>query len=156
MNKNQKKEIRKKIERELVQALPKEDVEGKYDEADLPRLREAWQRSAQDIMCPVPLELPPMREVNHHIPLIDENKVEKYHLPRCPDALKPELLQKTNRYVEAGWWEMKTVSQAAPLLCIPKKSGKLRTVVDAHKQNDNAHKDITPFPDQDQIRMDVA
>jgi len=22
--------------------------------------------------------------------------------------------------------------------------------------NDNTHKDVTPFPDQDQIRMDVA
>ena len=36
------------------------------------------------------------------------------------------------------------------------KSGKLRTVVDARKWNDNTFKDVTPFPDQDQIRMDVA
>ena len=53
-------------------------------------------------------------------------------------------------------WEMKPVYQAAPLLCVPKKNGKLRTVVDARKRNDNTHKDVTPFPDQDQIRMDVA
>ena len=51
---------------------------------------------------------------------------------------------------------MKAVYQASPLLCIPKKSGKLRTVVDARKRNDNTYKDVTPFPDQDQIRMDVA
>ena len=51
---------------------------------------------------------------------------------------------------------MKAVFQAAPLLCVPKKSGKLRTVVDARKRNDNTFKDVTPFPDQDQIRMDVA
>jgi hypothetical protein len=51
---------------------------------------------------------------------------------------------------------MKAVYQAAPLLCVPKKSGKLRTVVDARKRNDNTFKDVTPFPDQDQIRMDVA
>ena len=56
---------------------------------------------------------------------------------------------------------MKAVYQASPLLCVPKKSGKLRTVVDARKRNDNTYKDMmykdmTPFPDQDQIRMDVA
>ena len=51
---------------------------------------------------------------------------------------------------------MKAVYQAAPLLCVPKKSGKLQTVVDAHKRNDNTFKDVTPFPDQDQIRMDVT
>ena len=51
---------------------------------------------------------------------------------------------------------MKPVYQAAPLLCMPKKNGKLRTVVDAWKRNDNTYKDVTPFPDQDQICMDVA
>lgn len=48
------------------------------------------------------------------------------------------------------------MSQAAPLLCIPKKTGQLRTVVDCRKRNENTVRDVTPFPDQDQIRMDVA
>ena len=51
---------------------------------------------------------------------------------------------------------MKAVYQAPPLLCVPKKNGRLRTVVDARKRNENTFKDVTPFPDQDQIRMDVA
>src|ERR1700730_14494274 len=51
---------------------------------------------------------------------------------------------------------MKAIYQAAPLLCVLKKSGKLQTVVNARKRNDNTFKDVTPFPDQDQIRMDVA
>ena len=51
---------------------------------------------------------------------------------------------------------MKPVYQAAPLLCMPKKNRKLWTVVDVQKRNDNTYKDVTPFPDQDQIRMDVA
>ena len=42
------------------------------------------------------------------------------------------------------------------MLCIPKKTGKLRTVIDCRKRNDNTVKDVTPFPDQDQIRMDIA
>jgi hypothetical protein len=42
------------------------------------------------------------------------------------------------------------------VLCVPKKNGKLRTVIDARKQNENTEKDVMPFPDQEQIRMDVA
>lgn len=123
---------------------------------DIPRLKEQWIEKYSDILGPIPLELPPLREVNHHIPLINEDMRYNFHLPRCPEALETELREKTNRYLSAGWWEMKAVSQAAPLLCVPKKSGKLRTVVDGRKRNDNTYKDVTPFPDQDQIRMDVA
>ncbi len=54
------------------------------------------------------------------------------------------------------WWKMANVRQAAPLFCVAKKNGKLQTVVDAHQQNDNTIKDVTPLPDQDQIRMDVV
>jgi hypothetical protein len=80
----------------------------------------------------------------------------KYHLPRCPDALKTQLSDKIQRYTNAGWWEETNVPQAAPMLCMPKKSGKLRTVIDGRKQNDNTVKDVTPFPDQEEIRNDVA
>jgi hypothetical protein len=127
-----------------------------YTPTDIPQLRENWFEEYADLLGPIPLVLPPFREVNHHIPLIDDNIRYNYHLPRCPEALEEELRQKIDRYTTAGWWEMKAVYQASPLLCVPKKSGKLRTVVDARKRNDNTHKDVTPFPDQDQIRMDVA
>ena len=127
----------------------------RYSPADIPRLREHWFEEYSDLLGPIPLELPLFREVNHHIPLIDENLRYNYHLPHCPEALEQELRQKIDRYTTAGWWEVKAVYQASPLLCVP-KSGKLRTVVDARKRNDNTFKDVTPFPDQDQIRMDVA
>jgi len=48
------------------------------------------------------------------------------------------------------------VKQAAPLLCIPKKDGKLQTVVDTRQWNNNTIKDITPLPDQEIIQEDVA
>ena len=124
--------------------------------ADIQRLRDRWFAEYADILNGVPSVLPPLREINHRIPLIDENKRYHYHLPRCPDAMKPQLMEKLRTYVDAGWWIPKAVPQAAPLLCIPKKSGKLRTVVDCRQRNDNTVKDVTPFPDQDQIRMDVA
>ena len=101
-------------------------------------------------------KLPPLHEVNHRIPLVDEGKQYSYHLPCCPDSLKPQLAEKIQLYVSAKWWIMASVPQAAPMLCIPKKTGKLRTMIDCRKHNDNMVKDVTPFPDQDQIRMDVA
>ena len=49
-----------------------------------------------------------------------------------------------------------TARQVVPMLCIPKKNGKLRTVFDLREQNDNTVKDVTLFLDQDNIRHDVA
>jgi hypothetical protein len=53
----------------------------------IPELIEYWKTLYSDLFGDVPLELPPFRKVNHHIPLIDPNKKIRYHLPRCPDAL---------------------------------------------------------------------
>jgi hypothetical protein len=123
---------------------------------DIPRLKEQWYSRYKHRLGGVVPKLPPLREVNHRIPIIDERKLYAYHLPRCPDALKQQLTDKIRQYTDAGWWILKSVPQAAPMLCIPKKTGKLRTVIDCRKRNDNTVKDVTPFPDQDQIRMDVA
>jgi hypothetical protein len=123
---------------------------------DLQKLREQWFTKYAHIMGGVPDELPPLREINHRIPIIDKDKRYTYRMPRCPEAMRPQLLEKLRKYTDAGWWTPKAVPQAAPLLCIPKKSGKIRTVVDCRQRNDNTEKDVTPFPDQDQIRMDVA
>ncbi|KAJ6622483.1 hypothetical protein B0H10DRAFT_2014028 [Mycena sp. CBHHK59/15] len=53
-------------------------------------------------MGPIPLRLPPLREINHQINLIDEEALYNYHMPRCPDALRPQLREKINCYVRAG------------------------------------------------------
>jgi Reverse transcriptase (RNA-dependent DNA polymerase) len=42
------------------------------------------------------------------------------------------------------------------MLCVPKKNGMLHTVFDLREQNENMVKDVTPFPDQDIIRNDIA
>ena len=76
---------------------------------------------------------------------------------KCPDALKEELAKKISWYTSAaGWWVPATVKQAVPMLCILKKNGKLRTGFDLHMQNENTEKDVSPFPDQDTIRHDIA
>ncbi|KAG6898702.1 hypothetical protein C0995_008732 [Termitomyces sp. Mi166 len=110
-----------------------------------------WQQEFADIINGTKEELPPWREVNHEINLIDEGKQYKYHLPRCPRALQEQLREKTNRYLNAKWWEPRAATQAASLLCIPKKDGTLRTALDVQQRNDNTIKDVTPLPDQEVI-----
>ncbi|KAG6858984.1 hypothetical protein C0995_012448, partial [Termitomyces sp. Mi166 len=96
----------------------------------------ALQQEFVDIINGTKEELPPWREVNHEINLIDEGKQYKY--------------------LNAKWWEPQAATQAAPLLCIPKKDGTLWTALDARQRNDNTIKDVTPLPDQEVIHEDVA
>ncbi len=126
------------------------------DEKRIEKIRAQLISEYDDLLQPVPPKLPPFRVVNHTIPLIDEHKRYVYRLPKCPEALKAKLIEKIERYTAAGWWMPAQVDQAAPLMCIYKKDGGLRTVVDLRLRNENTVKDVTPFPDQDQIRHDVA
>ncbi|KIK50191.1 hypothetical protein GYMLUDRAFT_143110, partial [Collybiopsis luxurians FD-317 M1] len=84
-------------------------------------MRQAEQNSMiQDILSGVPETLPPLREINHRIQLINESKRYNYYMPHCPDSLKVQLSEKLERYSQAQWWISTTVPQAAPMLCIPK------------------------------------
>ncbi|KAJ3837080.1 hypothetical protein F5878DRAFT_643066, partial [Lentinula raphanica] len=74
--------------------------QGPYTEEDIPRLREKWIESCKDIMSGVPERMPPFREVNHTIPLIDEKKKYRYYLPRCPDSLRGQLAEKIAKKTE--------------------------------------------------------
>ncbi|KAJ3906070.1 hypothetical protein F5879DRAFT_947883 [Lentinula edodes] len=76
-------------------------------------------------MSGVPEEMPPYREVNHTIPLINPQARYRVYTPRCPDSLRAQLTEKTNRYIRAGWWKPMTVQQASPMLCLAKKDGTL-------------------------------
>jgi hypothetical protein len=74
-------------------------------EDDYPRLHQQWKDKYTDILGGTKEELPPWREVNHEIHLIDKNKRYTYHLPWCPHSLREEFHEKIKRYVNAGWWE---------------------------------------------------
>ena len=123
---------------------------------DYPSLRAQWMDWITDLVSGVPPKVPPFHQINHEINLVDPDKRINYRLPKCPDALKEELAEKISRYTSAGWWVPAMVCQAIPMLCVLKKNGKLQTVFDLHQQNDNTEKDVSPFPDQDTIRHDVA
>jgi hypothetical protein len=148
-----RKKTSKSSKQHLAAIKTKEKI---LTENDIPQLWNQWFQEYKHRLRGMVKRLPPLREVNHQIPLIDEGKHYTYHLPLCIDALKQQLSDKIRLYTDAGWWVMKSIPQAALMLCIPKKSGKLRTVINCCKRNNNMVKDVTPFPDQDQIHMDVA
>ncbi|KAE8245561.1 hypothetical protein A4X06_0g5596 [Tilletia controversa] len=120
------------------------------------RLRETWMETTKDLWGPRPLTLPPFREINHSIPLIKEDYKPFCRPAKCPEQYREAYLEKINTYTSAGWWQRASVPAAMPMMVIPKKDGRIRTVVDARQRNDNTVKDVTPFPDQDVIRRDVA
>jgi hypothetical protein len=99
--------------------------------------------------------LPPLRLINHEIPL-NPNLRTIHRAPKCPEPLHDKFRQKFNRYVKAGWWVHTTLPSSAPLLIVFKKSGAIRTVIDARQCNENTIPDITPLPDQEAVRNDVV
>ncbi|KAF8234900.1 hypothetical protein L208DRAFT_1053679, partial [Tricholoma matsutake] len=131
-------------------------AQGPLAKKDIPQLQEEWLEVCKDILQGVPERLPPMREINHQIPLVDEKKRYNYHLPKCPDSMQQPLTDNIERYCWAGWWRPARMEQAAPMLVVPKKNGDIHTMVNAKKRNDNTVKNVMPFPDQDLIRLDVA
>jgi hypothetical protein len=100
---------------------------------ELQGLHDAWAERCKDILSGTPPERPPLRAVNHSIPLIDEKMAYNYYLPRCADAFKGAFLEKMNCYIANGWWEPAAVPQAAPMMCTPKnkQDNRLRTVLDS-------------------------
>ena len=62
-----------------------------YTLEDTPQLQEEIAELFSDLLGPLPLELPPLHEVLHEIPLIDESKQLKHRLPKCSEAFRPEL-----------------------------------------------------------------
>ena len=68
---------------------------------DYPHLRQQWYDQYDDMLKGTKEMLPPWREVNHEIHLIDKSRRYNYHLPRCPNALCEQFHEKINRYVSA-------------------------------------------------------
>lgn len=103
---------------------------GPYMEDDIPHIRSRLFSLNVDVLSGVQEALSPLCKVNHKITLIDKKCKYHYYIPQCPDGLKTQLSDKLGRYTRAQWWVYDNASQAAPMLCIPKKNGTLRTIVD--------------------------
>lgn len=131
-------------------------------DGELDKLRDQLRKEAADLCVDAEkAELPPMREVNHSIPLMDENKIYSWRPSRCPDALREVWQKKKAAYLQNGRWRLATGTNASPLLILqkpPKPDGtvRIRTVVDKREQNANTHKLRTPLPDIELILRNVV
>jgi len=67
-----------------------------FSEEELNRVRKNWFNEFDDILQGTPEKLPPLREVNHEINLIDEEMKYKHHMPRCPASVRAETQEKLN------------------------------------------------------------
>lgn len=99
-------------------------------------------------------DLPPFRDINHTIPLIDPSKTYPWRPSRCPEAFRAQWVEKRDAYLRSGRWRITSAGNTVPMLLIPKprKNGQppeLRTVVDLRERNKNTHKLTSPLPDMD-------
>lgn len=131
-------------------------------EDNLEKLRGELKQYAQKLCLDTSkTPLPPLRDINHEIPLIDPSKQYHWRPSRCPEPLRHLWNAKRDAYIRSGRWIMKPVPNAVPMLLIPKtrKPGeppKLRTVVDLRERNRNTQKMSSPLPEIDGILRRVA
>ncbi|KZV79531.1 hypothetical protein EXIGLDRAFT_706862 [Exidia glandulosa HHB12029] len=89
--------------------------------------------------------LPPMRAINHEIPLKDETKTYPYRPSRCPEALRPQWIQKKLDYLNTGRWRYAAGGgSCCPLMIIPKPKSK------------EGEKVAAPLPDIEEILRNVV
>lgn len=88
---------------------------------ELENLRAELRRDAGDLCQDgAHTELPPLREVNHTIPLINNKLIFSWRPSKCPDALKPLWRAKLTAYLESKQWQMAAGTNTCPMLMIPK------------------------------------
>ncbi|KAJ8579502.1 hypothetical protein M405DRAFT_754427, partial [Rhizopogon salebrosus TDB-379] len=64
--------------------------------------------------------LPPLREINHTILLIDENQVYSWQQSRCLESLRPLWREKREDYIRTGCWEFYSGTNAVPMIMMKK------------------------------------
>ena len=150
------------IEGKAVRILESHAMEIKED-----RL-EAARQELREYAAPICKEasdspLPPLRAINHQIPLIDEHKIYSWRPSRCPDALRDAWNEKRDAYTKSGRWQMTTARNTSPMLLLTKpgtgKGGvppRLRVVCDLRERNANTRTLTSPLPDMESILRRIA
>ena len=104
-------------------------------------------------------DLPPLRDINHMIPLTDEKKTYQWRPSRCPEMFREQWSEKRNAYIKTGRWKVTSARNTVSMLLIPKpgkKPPQLRTVVDLPERNSNTRKLTSPLPDMEGMLRRVA
>ena len=124
------------------------------DDEKISAAREELNQSAIPLCREVDeTELPPLRDINHTIPLIDESKTYPWRPSRCPEAFREQWAEKRDAYLKSGRWEVTPSGNTVPMLLIPKPHTSnpvlLRCVVDLRERNKNTQKMTSPLPDME-------
>lgn len=155
-----------------AQALPLEGAQLRVLESRAAEVVEDQLERARTYLCeyarPICKEasdspLPPLRVINHTIPLKDEAKVYSWCPSKCPDVLQDIWTKKRDAYLKSGRWRM-THARNTLLMLLLKKPGtgvnrvppRLRTVCDLCEWNTNTHKVTSPLPDMEGILRRVS
>ncbi|KIY61419.1 hypothetical protein CYLTODRAFT_320168, partial [Cylindrobasidium torrendii FP15055 ss-10] len=64
--------------------------------------------------------LPPLRKINHRIPLIDPNAAYKWRPASCPERFRPQWAEKRDAYLNTGRWRVSAESNASPMMILSK------------------------------------
>lgn len=129
-------------------------------EATLDQVRAELRDYASDI-CKKAAEtpLPPLRAINHEIPLLDETKIYPWRPSRCPEAFRSQWDEKRRAYTSSGRWRVTSAGNSVPMMLIPKvgkQKNMLRTVVDLRARNANTRKVAAPLPNIEGILRRVS
>lgn len=105
--------------------------------------------------------LPPLRRINHRIPIIDEERVYSFRPSRCPEAFRGLWSDKRDQYIKSGRWRFATGTNAAPLMFLKKHGAagaplRMRNTIDLRERNANTRKLASPLPDQRAVLFRVA
>jgi hypothetical protein len=65
------------------------------------KLRQAWIDKIQNLFMPEVPKLPPLRQVNHKIPLKNPNLKITHRPAKCPELLRDKFREKFDCYVKA-------------------------------------------------------
>jgi RNase H-like domain found in reverse transcriptase/Reverse transcriptase (RNA-dependent DNA polymerase)/Retroviral aspartyl protease len=104
-------------------------------------------------------DLPPLRAINHTIPLIDETKIYPWCPSKCPEIFREQWAEKRDAYLKSGRWEITPAGNTVPMLIIPKVNTnppELRTVVDLRERNKNTRRMTSPLPDMEGMLRETA
>lgn len=107
--------------------------------------------------------LPPLRSINHRIPLLDDKKTYTWRPSKCPDALRALWAEKRDTYLKSGRWRMTSARNTSPMLLLTKPGTgtkgvppRLRVVCDLRERNANTQKVTSPLPDMKGILRRIA
>ncbi|KIO16999.1 hypothetical protein M407DRAFT_51134, partial [Tulasnella calospora MUT 4182] len=107
------------IEGENVSVIPSRAAN--VAEGQLELLRQQLATEARDLCTDMKnTELPPLREINHKIELIDPNKKYSWRQAKCPEAIRELWNEKRDQYMKSGRWRFRTGRNASPLLILLK------------------------------------